>query len=335
MSQSARAHKRLPSEGSTTVLWPIWPVTAHWSVRLLAKLAVSGGLIWFIARKIDLTGISNQIVDEDINWLLLAALIVLVQVALGAMRWGEVLAALGSELPRRHVFMLSYISVFVNCWLVGSLGGDLARAMLTPKGSFLRSDAIYSVIFDRVLTLTGLALCVIPVVALNIGPLAHGIPVLAALVASLLPMVGMIALPVVSGLVISRPFALTRRVVELDKRWLRLVRTRQRFAVALVSAVLGQAAISATAFCIARALHLEATFLDMLLLMPPVTLVLALPLSFGGWGLRENAMVLALGTIGVLPSTAILLSIQMGLLATIVSLPGGAIWFYHSLLRVR
>jgi hypothetical protein len=63
-----------------------------------------------------------------------------------------------------------------------------------------------------------------------------------------------------------------------------------------------------------------------LILMQPVTLFATLPISIGGWGVREAAVVTFFGLVGVAPSAAVLLSVQLGLIAVVISLPGGLLF---------
>jgi hypothetical protein len=65
------------------------------------------------------------------------------------------------------------------------------------------------------------------------------------------------------------------------------------------------------------------------MLMPPVVLLSGLPISVGGWGVRENAMIAALATVGVGASAATVLSVQLGALVALLSLPGGALWLWR------
>jgi len=64
-------------------------------------------------------------------------------------------------------------------------------------------------------------------------------------------------------------------------------------------------------------------------LTPPVILSLALPISLGGWGVREAAMIAALGTIGVPADVALKISLMFGLLTNLVHLPALGIWFAY------
>jgi glycosyltransferase 2 family protein len=79
-------------------------------------------------------------------------------------------------------------------------------------------------------------------------------------------------------------------------------------------------------FLLVRSLGVPVGLLDTMVLAPLVILVLVLPISIGGWGLREGAMVGLLGIIGIAPAISLSVSILTGLLSTAVSLPGALVW---------
>src|SRR5258708_24598393 len=54
--------------------------------------------------------------------------------------------------------------------------------------------------------------------------------------------------------------------------------------------------------------------------MPAVVLLGALPISVGGWGVRENVLVLALAPLGVAAGAALLIGVEIGFLGAVLSL---------------
>jgi uncharacterized membrane protein YbhN (UPF0104 family) len=62
-------------------------------------------------------------------------------------------------------------------------------------------------------------------------------------------------------------------------------------------------------------------------------MVTTIPISIGGWGVREGAMVTALSLLDVQPSIALAISIQFGLIMMVVGLPGGAVMLFSSVSR--
>lgn len=91
-------------------------------------------------------------------------------------------------------------------------------------------------------------------------------------------------------------------------------------------AIAAQIALGLATFSMAASLGIKVSMLDCIVLMQPVALLANLPISVGGWGVRETAVVLLFGLIGVPSSAALVLSLQLGLLALLVVLPGGILW---------
>jgi uncharacterized membrane protein YbhN (UPF0104 family) len=63
------------------------------------------------------------------------------------------------------------------------------------------------------------------------------------------------------------------------------------------------------------------------MIVPPVILIQLLPISLGGWGVREAVLVVALASFGVPAEAALATSVLLGLCFIVISLPGGLIWF--------
>ena len=59
--------------------------------------------------------------------------------------------------------------------------------------------------------------------------------------------------------------------------------------------------------------------------MPAIAIISALPISVGGWGVREGAMVAGLSIFSIPADTAIVLSISYGLGGLLVALLLGAV----------
>jgi uncharacterized membrane protein YbhN (UPF0104 family) len=302
-------------------------------VPLMTKLAVSAALVWFVCRNIDLTGVAQRFVGQSAGWLIAAALATLAQILLAALRWQQVLRAVGITIPSQTVVSVTFVGSFFNTWLLGTGSGDVARAVLAPANARGRGAVVHSVLLDRAVTFAGVGLTIVPIVALNIGPLARGMPLLISLALVALPFVGLLCLKPIAQLSIRWRLPFARLAGGLVDSWRRLRRSRRRFALALTLGAVSEVAISVTAYCLTRAQHLDVSFVDFLALMPPVVLLGALPISIGGWGVRENVLVLTLAPLGIATGAALLVGVQIGLLGAFLSLPGGAIWLYGHILR--
>ena len=57
-------------------------------------------------------------------------------------------------------------------------------------------------------------------------------------------------------------------------------------------------------------------------------LITTIPLTIGGWGVRENAMIIGFGLVGVSSDAALALSVLLGLVGLFTTLPGGLVWLF-------
>ena len=83
-------------------------------------------------------------------------------------------------------------------------------------------------------------------------------------------------------------------------------------------------------YILACSMLIELEFMHSLLLMPLIVLLTILPISIAGWGVREGAMIMLLGLVGMPSEQALALSILVGIVALISGLPGGLIWLIEN-----
>lgn len=69
--------------------------------------------------------------------------------------------------------------------------------------------------------------------------------------------------------------------------------------------------------------------LELVAILPVLALIASLPISFGGWGIREGAFIYGLGLIGFSPEHAFLLSVQVGLVGLIAPLVVGGFYMFY------
>ena len=75
---------------------------------------------------------------------------------------------------------------------------------------------------------------------------------------------------------------------------------------------------------------LESGLLDSLLLIPPVVLVAAVPVSIAGWGVRENAMIAAFVYAGLPDGDGLLVSVLFGAGSFVIGALGGMAWIFSA-----
>ena len=82
----------------------------------------------------------------------------------------------------------------------------------------------------------------------------------------------------------------------------------------------------AAIFLTAHAVQVPLTLAIVCAIGPVVVLAQVLPISVGGWGVREAAAVALLAMTGIDAASALLVSIAFGLLIFLATLPGVLFW---------
>ncbi|MGE5504262.1 MAG: lysylphosphatidylglycerol synthase transmembrane domain-containing protein [Actinomycetota bacterium] len=291
------------------------------------KGALSVGLIWLVFRKVDLDSAMSQARTLDPVMLAAACALMMVQIALGAVRWDLVLRALGAPIRLARVWTIYYIGIFFNIVLPGAVGGDAVRMWKARREGLALPLAVNSVMLERLVTVFALVLLV-----------AMTQPMLLARIPNL-PGAWVFPVLTVVGFAGSLMLTVLDRLPQSLFRW-RIVRglailagdTRRvlfnlRFgASTLAVALFGHVNLSLCVYVLARGLAIDVDALDCLVLVPPVILIMTLPISIAGWGVRETAMVTAFGFVGVESHSALVLSVLFGLVSMAMALPGGAVW---------
>jgi glycosyltransferase 2 family protein len=297
------------------------------------KLALTVIAFWLVLRGVDTTSLSEMLHRQDRLLIVEAALLIMVQVALGALRWRLILAALDPAsrgiLSRLETFKLYYISVFFNCCLPGTVGGDVVRVWLAKGRQVPLPVSINSVIIDRIIALLALGLLVIatlPLLGRIAGfdawlPMALGMLAAVAGICSLAPLEQLL-----SPLKHVRPVHWLLYFIGC----LRTMLAHKRAAIfSFFYAVLAHVSYCFAAYVLAKSLAVELTPLQCLTLIPPVMLAITLPVSIGGWGIREAGMVGMLSLAGIAQSGALMLSVQLGVINILISLPAGLLWLAY------
>ncbi len=299
------------------------------------KGGISVLLIVWVLSKTDLAAAWAKARAIDPAMVALAVGLMLAQIALGAVRWGMVLRAMSAVFAWPSTFAVYYIGLFFSIVLPGAVGGDAVRMWFSRKSGLGLSTSVNSVLLERAMTVFGLVLLV-----------CLTQPILVARVPSLpgtwvFPM--LLALCVLGILFLA---TLDRIPQHYQQRW-RLVRGLAQLAVdtrklffhpgwslmTLLVALAGHINLSMTAYALAVGLGLNVHVLDCLVLIPPVILLVTMPVSISGWGVREAAMVTAFGFVGVDREAATVLSILYGLVTMSTALPGGLVFLFSGIRR--
>jgi hypothetical protein len=268
---------------------------------------------------------------DTFGWLAAALFVTLIGIVLASLRWQRVLATL--ELKARIPKLVStYLAcLFISNFLPTTIGGDVLRVSRISSENGETPRTFASVVLER---LTGwVVLPIITIAGLIINPtLLHlpggSRPIRVALTVSLATLV------LLAGLLAAAGHPNLGGRLAANAGWRRFTGAihlgvdkfrRHPWAAAEVLAVgFGyQFAVIGAAFLAGRALGLDVGWTAFMAFMPVVAIIQVLPFpTMGGLGLREGALVVFLGPLGVSQSHAIALGLLVYGINLTVSLLG-------------
>ena len=297
-------------------------------LAIAVKAAISVLLIWYLLNRVDVGQVvarARQLHGIDA---LLCLVVLAVQIGLVTLRWWLVARVTQAKLGLRAAFDILMIGLFFNQTLPSSVGGDAVRVWLVTREGVTLGKSFNVVLCDRVLGLV-----------LLIAVIGASLPKLYARIDDLTIRTVLSAIVVGGAVALALFLIVGERLVRLLDRW-RITRPfgklandfRRLFTQAGPMVVLIGLSIAVhlltviTVALLAWGVEIQVDVVDCLIVVPTVILILTLPISIAGWGVREGAMVAGFGLVGVAADDALALSVLYGLATLLIALPGGLVW---------
>lgn len=293
------------------------------AVKLLLSIAV----LAYIARSFDLRELRVHLVSMDPIMFVAALALVFLQTFVLNGRWELIMRALGVSMDWMGTWRILMISLWFNQALPSSVGGDAVRIWLLRQRGVQWSQAVKGVAADRFTALLGLVALMVVGLPLLWSRVSNPPAILAIGGLTLAGVAGTVVLLTLDWwpkrLITLRPIASFVRFGSLVRH---LLLQFERRGVLFGSAIFIHLMTAAACYLLAVGLKAQLSFLDACILIPPVILLTAVPISISGWGVREGAMVACLGLAGVSSEDALSISLLLGAISVFIGMVGGAIW---------
>jgi len=280
-------------------------------------------LLAVLAWRLDLSATLEVLKQAQPVWLLLALLVVQLQVVLSAMRWRFTAVRLQVVLPLPRAIAEYYLATLLNQTLPGGVGGDAVRAWRHAGEAASTARAVRAVVLERLagqvafFVLAGLGLVAWPLLARDAARPA-GVAVTLLLAAVLV----VVSALVVWGLARRGPVRVRRALQGLGPD---VARAWWRHGAWLTQSVLSVSIVGSYvavfALC-ARTLGDALPALAWLTVLPLTLATMLIPISVGGWGVREAAAAALWPLVGLSAEHGVASSVLYGLVNVVGALPG-------------
>jgi uncharacterized protein (TIRG00374 family) len=301
----------------------------------LLKILVSLSLLIFIFSSLDRQAFFGIVGQAHPVWLIAALATTLGGVLIRAFRWQILLKAIQVEVPLGELTAIYFIGFLFNNLLPSGLGGDAIRMLELSKHTERGSDAVTSVVVDRFLGLSSLQ-------AIALAALLFDWRAIPAAVAYFTVVILAVSLTFGYLLINRRLYLLLRRRVGLFRRLTgvkkisNLFESFQRYPLpalgkAYLVALLFNLSLIAMNIFLGLAVGAKASLAQYAVFVPVTSLVLLIPISFAGLGVREETYRQLFGQIGVPNEIAVAMSLLVYVFGNIFTgLIGGVVYLWRS-----
>jgi len=306
-----------------------YAINASISIILVASIIYMAG-----AR-----GVEKQLSQMIIPIFLLAVIIENFGVAVSAKKWQMLLKMKGMGIPFLTAWKYYYIGTFFNAFLPTSVGGDAVKAYSISKKLEKREEAFSSVMMDR---LTGL------VAVLGIGSISlvfgwNMIP-RAALIICLpifaLPIVLLAVIfktEMVEGIIKKPIFEKFGRIREFVERIYASLKEygslkKEMVPIILISLFYHLLLITNN-YVISISLGLEIPFHYFFIFIPVAEILVFLPVTIQGFGVREGTYVTLFSSINIESAKSFSLGFSDQIVKLIGNVIGGFVYLIHVMMR--
>ena len=286
---------------------------------------ITVSLIAVICTKIDFSVLTRHLDGKGAIYFVLGTLLLALNDIVVSARWWFILRRLNVRaISLGYAMVTTYAAVFMGQVAPGAIGVDAVRAWLCHKQGIKLRTILLSLVTDRLLALLGFVVVAATAWYGQFGMVdwSRGSPIAVLAILAVLAMAGVLWLmPVLAS--------------SLAQRWQRLHVVNSLAAIFRFTVLSRAGVIGIALSCVVVALTVNGVMLFGLglgvgippsvafLVVPVAVIFSSLPISIGGWGVREASLSYGLTLFGKAPADAGMVGLAFGIGLLLSSLPGG------------
>jgi uncharacterized protein (TIRG00374 family) len=313
-----------------------------WSI---SQLLLSFALLTWLIIQVGPDTILETLRGLDWRWYLLAFLLFQLNLLIRAYRWFLLLSSLDDRPPFLQLVYLYYLGFFFNNFIPSGFGGDLIKVVGIRRDYGSGSEALSSVLMDRIVGLLGSSLVAVvalfgainggwladvnlpPLLVTTIVSISLGVPIGFALLRYTDPLKRLGTLIPMSRKVVNHPKV--RNLAGTIRRY-----PLPSLAKSLLTSLPFTLILILIHYSIATALGISLPLYIFALFVPLISLVNLIPISFNGLGTREGVYLLLFVPAGVAASTAISQSLSLYIIRVCTGLIGGLLYLSRTAMNM-
>ena len=276
-------------------------------LSLAARLLISGGILAYLAFKINWADLGSRIAAAEPLWLLLGFVLMGAAIVLTAWRWKILLHVQGIDPGPKRVLELTMIGQFFNAFLLGTTGGDVVKIFYIAQAAPTKKSAAgFSVLADRIVGLLALVGLTLVLTLTHRGYLLQNHAARKAVLTFYL-IAGAIAAVFLVARALPRLMRYTNfsawekkipfhdKIENLSEALRKNIKDPKANTETLLLSFVSHGLNLYAQYCVFQALHLAVPLLLAITVTGLVYVLIAIPVSVAGLGVRESLFILFLG----------------------------------------
>lgn len=308
------------------------------TVKYFAKLLFGVAIILFIIGKIDWATFKDLVKKADPVLLFFAFVLLIVERVWAVFKWRVLLSVRSSStnnVPMWNLFCIYSIGAFWGMFLPSSLSTDVVRGYYLHKEIKDSAFSAASVIVDRMLGLFSLLfLCIISILIFG-SVLGQRATMLVLILSAIAIVAAVVAhLDVVPDYLEKRfTFFSTKpigkQLLSMHRTFLSFKKYPLLISRSFIYSLILQLIRIFTIYVTARAFGVEAELIKFFLVVPATVIIIMVPVSIGGLGVREGSFVGLFSLVGVAVTESFAISVTNSIMVTLIALFGGFVYLAY------
>lgn len=299
------------------------------------KVLFSGIVLFYIIQKVDWDKVNSNLIRADYFLFLTAFALNFLERAELTLKWNILIKVKKVIVSFKNLFLINLIGAFLGMFLPSSLGTDIVRGYYLTKNDLDKSTSISSVFIDRLLGV--LSLFFLGAIALFLAKdLIQFINPYFYLLGLFIPIIFIYYLQKEKTLNLFEKYSRKIKYKKISNALLKLQASFYDYKnypfpllYSLILSFLVQITRVLTYYIIALSFNIHFPFVYFLLFIPIIMLVIMLPISIGGLGLKEGTFIAFFSLVGMSVESATIISFTNTIVNTVITLFGGVAYIFY------
>lgn len=301
-------------------------------LKIIIKIFVSFLILYFLFIKINKKEFFGIIAKLNFKYLIFGLIFFLISYLINTKKWQFLLSKLKINESFGKLFKLNLISLFyTNVLPGGQITGEVIKGIKIAKGANEKEKLIFSILMDKITGLMGFIILGFFGIAFTESKIENFQSIFLIFLLSFMVIVFILLffyfinfksfikkIPVTDNFLLKNFYKIFESFVLFGGRNTILLKS-------IIYSIFFQIFNTLVLFTVAHSLNLKIYYIDLIWIFSLVNIIVLLPITISGFGLREGSFIYFLGLLRISNAQAMSLSIAIFLVSFSLGLIGGMI----------